>query len=88
VEGDGWQRRGVMHKGDGRVSQSRDGVGSVPRVPCLVRGRAPVEVEEEIRLGGTFPMPYQGCAVGRECRDGLRKACCGGAYLRGGADES
>jgi len=77
-----------MCEGDGRVRQSRDGVVSVPRVPGLVRRRTPVKVEEEIGLGGNFPTRNQGWAVGRECRDGLREACCGGVYLREGADKS
>jgi len=88
VEGDEWQRRGVVHEGDGSVGQSRDGVVSLPRVPGLVRSRAPGEVEEEIRLEGNFPTHYQGGGVGRECREGPRKPCCGGVYLWGGPDES
>jgi len=52
VEGDGWQCRDVVYEGGGRVSQGCDGVVSVPRVLDLVRSRTPVEVEEEIRLGG------------------------------------
>ena len=61
---------------------------SVPRVPGLVRGRMPVEVEDEISLGGNFPMRYRGGTVGQEGRDGLREACCGRAYLQRGADDS
>ena len=72
VEGDGWQRRDVVNEGDGHVSQSCDGVVSVPRVPGIVRGRMPVEVEEEMRLRGNFPTRYQGGTVGREGGDGLR----------------
>jgi len=88
MEGDGWQRRDVVYEGDGRISQSCDGIVSVPRVPGLVRGRTPVEVEEEIRLGGNLPTRQHGGVVGRESGDGLRETCCGGVYLRGGADES
>jgi len=56
VEGDGWQGGHVVYEGDSRVSQGCNGVVSVPRVLELVRSRTPVEVEEEIRLGGNFPM--------------------------------
>jgi len=48
----------------------------------------PVEVEDEISLGGNFPMRYRGGTVGQEGRDGLREACCGRAYLQRGADDS
>ena len=87
VEGDWWERRDVVYEGDGHASQSRDSVVPVPRVLGLVRGTTPVEVEKEIRLGGNFPTRYQGSTVGREGGDGLREACCGRIYLRGGADE-
>jgi len=83
VEGDGWQRRDVVYEGDGRVSQSSDGIVPVPWVHSLERGRTPVEVEQEIRLGGNFPQHYQGGTVGREGGDRLREACCGRVYLRG-----
>ena len=76
-----------MYEGAGCVSQSRDGVVSLPRVLGLVRSRTPVEVEEEIRLGGNFPTRYQGGTVGREGGDGPREACCGRAYLQGGAEK-
>jgi len=88
VEGDACQRSGVVHDGESLVSQSRDGLVSVPRALGLVRIRMPVKVEKEIRLGGNFPTRHQGGTVGRECRDGVRESCCGGVYLRGGADES
>jgi len=52
VEGDGWQRREVVHTGGCRVSQSCDGIVSVPWVLGLVQSRTPVEIEEEICLGG------------------------------------
>jgi len=55
MEGDGWQCRDAVYEGDGRISQSCDGVVPVPRVPGLVQGRTPVEVEEEISLGGDLP---------------------------------
>jgi len=58
VEGDGRQRRDVMYEGGGGVSQSCDGVVSVPRSLDHVRRRTPVEVEEEIRLRGNFPACY------------------------------
>ena len=52
-----------MYERDSRVSQGCDGVVSVPWVLELVRSRTPVEVEEEIRLGGNLPMRYQCGAV-------------------------
>jgi len=69
------------------VSQSCDGVVSVPRVLGLVRIRTPVEVEEKIRLGGNFSTCHQSGTVGREGGDGPRETCRGRVYLRGGADE-
>ena len=87
VEGDGWQHSDVVYEGDSRISQSRDGVVPVPWVLGLVRGRRPVEVEEEIRLGGNFPTRHKGGTVGCEGGDGFREACCGRVNLRGGADE-
>ena len=69
MEGDGWQGDHVVYEGDGRVSQGCDWVVSVPRVLELVRSRTPVEVEEDIRLGGNFPTRYQGGAVWREGGD-------------------
>jgi len=62
VEGHGWKGGHVVDEGGGRVSQGCDGVVPVPRVLELVRSRAPVEVEEEIRLGGNFLARYQGGA--------------------------
>jgi len=44
-----------VYKGDGHVSQSCDGVVSVSWVLGLVQSRTPVEVEEEVKLGGNFP---------------------------------
>jgi len=87
VEGNGWQWLDIVYEGDGRVSQSCDGVVPVPLVLGLVRGRTPVEVEEEIRLGGNFATCYHSGTVGREGGDGPREARCGRVYLRGGADE-
>jgi len=77
-----------VYEVEGHVSQSRDGVVSVSRVLGLVRSRTPVEVEEAIRLGGNFPTRSQVGTVGRECGEGLWEACCGGAYLQRGADDS
>ena len=76
-----------MYKGGGGVSQSYDGVVSVPWILGLVWGTTPVEVEEEIRLRGNFPTRYQGGTVGREGGNGLREACRGGVYFRRRADE-
>jgi len=75
VEGDGRQCSDVVYERDGRISQGCDGVVSVPRVLGLVQSGTPVEVEEEIRLGGNLPIRYQGGAVGREGGNGLREAC-------------
>ena len=44
-----------MYKGDGRTGQGCDGVMSIPWVLGLVRSGTPVEVEEEIGLGGNLP---------------------------------
>jgi len=87
VEGDGWQYQDVVYEEGGRVSQCCDGVVSVPWVLGLVRGGTPVEVQKEVGLGGNFPTRYQSGTVGREGGDGLREACSGRVYLRGGADE-
>jgi len=70
-----------MYEGDGHVSQSRDGIVPVPWVPDLVRGRTPVEVEEEIRLGGDLPTRYQGGTVGREGRDGGHNPCSSSYFI-------
>ena len=69
MEADGRQCRDIMYEGDGRISQSCDGVVPVPWVLGLVRGRTPVEVEEEVRLGGNFPTRHHGGTVGGECGD-------------------
>jgi len=53
-----------MDEGDGSVSQSCDGVLSVSLVLDLVRGGAPIEIEEQVRLGSNLPTRYQGGAVG------------------------
>jgi len=53
-----------VYEGDGHVSQGGDGVVSVSQVLVLVRNRTPVEVEDEIRLGGNLPTRYQGGRVG------------------------
>jgi len=76
-----------MYDGDGRISQSCDGVVTVSWVLCLVRSRTPVEIEEEIGLGGNFPTCQQRGTVGREGGDGFREVCRGKVYLRRGADE-
>jgi len=44
-----------MYEGGGRIGQSCDRVVTVPRVLGLIRSSTPVEVEEEIRLGGNLP---------------------------------
>jgi len=72
---------------DGRVSQGCDGVVTVSWVLCLVRSRTPLEIEEEVGLGGNFPTRQQCGMVGREGGDGLREAGRGRVYLRRGADE-
>jgi len=76
-----------MYEEDGRVGQSCNGVMSVLWVLSLLRSRTPVEVEEEIGLGGNFPMHYHGSRVGREGRDGLREVSYGRVYLWRRADE-
>jgi len=76
-----------VYEGDGRVSQGRDGVVSVPRILCLVQSRAPVEVEEEVRLGDNLPAGYRSGTVGREGWDSRRESRCGRVYLWRGADE-
>jgi len=76
-----------VDEGDGRVSQGCDGVVSVPWILGLVRSGAPVEVEDEVRLGGNFPARYRSGTVGREGWDRLRETCCGRVYLWRGADE-
>jgi len=64
VEGDGWQGNHVVYKGGGHVSQGRDGVVSVSLVPGFVWNGTPIEVEEEIRLGGNLSPCHQGGTVG------------------------
>jgi len=76
-----------VYEGDGRIRQSCDGVVPVSQVLGLVWGGTPVEVEEEIGLGGNLPMRQQGGQVGREGGNGLREACGGRVYLPGAADE-
>jgi len=49
---------------DSRVSQGSDGVMSLPRIPGLVHSRTPVEIEEEVRLGGNLSMRYHRGVVG------------------------
>ena len=87
MEEDGGQHRDIVYEADGRICQSGDGVVSVSWFLGLVRGGTPVEVEEEIGLGGDLPMRQQGGTVGREVGNGLREACRGWVYLRGGADD-
>ena len=82
-----WHRRDVMYEGGSRVRQSCDSVVSIPWVLGLVRSRTPVEVEEEIWLGGNLPMRHQMGTVGREGGDGFREASGGRVYLWWGADE-
>ena len=76
-----------MYKGDGRIGQGCDGVMSIPWVLGLVRSRTPVEVEEEIGLGGNLPTCQQGGTVGREGGNGLRESCRSRVYVRRGEDE-
>ena len=83
MEGDGWQHRDVVAERDGCICQSCDGVVSVSWVPGLVRGGTPVEVEEEIGLGGNLPTRQLGGTVGRESGNRLREARRGRVYLRG-----
>jgi len=87
VEGDGRQHRDVVYVGDGHFHQSHDCLVSVYRVLGLVWGGTPVEVEEEIWLGGNLPTRQQGGTVGREGENGFKEACRGRVYLWGGADE-
>ena len=76
-----------MYEGDGPVGQSCDGIEPVSGVLGLVRGRTPVEVEEEIGLGGNVATRNQGGTEGREGGDGFREACRGRVNFRGGVDE-
>jgi len=71
-----------MYERGGHVSQGGDGVVSVPWVLDFVRSRAPIEVEQEVRLGSDLPTRHQDGTVGREGRNGNRKACRGRSYLR------
>ena len=87
MERDGWLGDHIVYEGGCRVSQGCDGVVSIPGVLDLVRSRTPVEVKEEVRLGGNFPTRYQGGGVWRKGGDGPREACCGRVYLRRGADK-
>jgi len=87
MKGDGWQSNHVVNEGGGCVSQSCDGIVSVPWVFGLVRSGTPVEVEKEIGLGGNLPARQQEGTVGREGWDGLVEACGGRIYLQGGADK-
>ena len=82
MEGDGRQCRYVMYERGGHTSPGCDGVVWVPRVLGLVRSRTPVEVEEEIRLGGNLAPRHQRGTVGREGGDGIIEACRGWVYLR------
>ena len=77
-----------MYEGDGRVSQTCDGVVSVSWVLVLVRSRTPVEIEEDIRLGGNLPTRYQGGTVGGEGVNRLRETCRSRVYLRRGVNEA
>jgi len=64
MERDGRERRDVLYEGGRGVSQSCDGVVTVPWILGLVWSRTPVEAEDEIRLRGNLPPRYQGGAVG------------------------
>jgi len=87
VEGDGRQRIDVVYEGDGRIRQSHNRLVSVSWVLGLVGGGAPVEVEEEIWLGGNLPTHQRGGTVRREGGNRFREACRGRVHLQGGADE-
>jgi len=76
-----------MYEENGRVGKGCDGVVSVSWVLGLVQSGTPVEVAEEIRLGGSLPTRYLGGTVGRESGDGFRKTCRGTVNLRRGADK-
>jgi len=52
MEGDGWQSDHIVDQRGGRLSQSCNGIVSVPRNPGLVHSGMPIEIEEEIRLRG------------------------------------
>jgi len=87
VEGDGWERRDVVYEGDGHASQSHDGVLPVPRVLSFVWGRTPIEVEEEIRLGGNFSTRYQGSTGGEKVGMDLGRRAVAG-FISGGEQMS
>ena len=87
MEGDEWQGDHILYERGGRVSQGCDGVVLVPRVLELVRRRTPVEVNEDIGLGGNLPTRYQGGGVWREGGEALREACWGSVYLWRRADD-
>ena len=76
-----------MYEGDSRIRQSWHRVVSVSWVLGLVRDGVPVEVEEEVGVGGNLPTRQQGGMVGGEGGNGFREACRGRVYLRWGADE-
>jgi len=54
VEGDRRQSDHIVDERDGCVGQSIAGIVPVSRIPGLVQIRTPIEVEEEIRLGGNL----------------------------------
>jgi len=87
VVGNGRQREDVVYEGGGRVCQGSDGVVSVSWVLGLVWSGPPVEVEEEVGLGGDFPMCQQSGPVARDGGNGFGEACRGRVYLWRGADE-
>ena len=77
-----------MYERGSRVSQGSDGVVSVPRVLGFVRSRTPVEVEEDVGLGGDLHTRRQAGTVGREGGNRFGEGCQGRVDLRREVDES
>jgi len=86
VEGDGRQGGNIVDEG-GCIGEGCDGIVPISGILQLVRGRTPVEVTEEVALGGNLPTRDQRGAVLREGGDGFRETCCWGVYFWRGADE-
>jgi len=64
VDGEGRQSDDTVDERDGRVGQSGNGIMTVPQIPGLVRSGGPIQVEEEIGLGGNLSTCYQRGTVG------------------------